>query len=90
MSTATRPSVFLGTVVGQPVVVRLTTGVEYRGISVLDLYPAKCRGILACLDGFMNIVLEQAEEFFGGEFRGRFGDAFIRGNNGGFIRSSIV
>jgi U6 snRNA-associated Sm-like protein LSm6 len=33
----------------------------------------------------MNIVLEQTEEFYRGEFQGRFGDAFIRGNNVHYI-----
>ena len=39
-------------------------------------------GVLACLDGFMNIALEQSEEFVDGKLTERFGDAFIRGNNG--------
>jgi U6 snRNA-associated Sm-like protein LSm6 len=35
---------------GRPVLVKLNSGVAYRGI-------------LACLDGFMNIALEQTEVF---------------------------
>jgi small nuclear ribonucleoprotein (snRNP)-like protein len=42
----------------------------------------KLLGILACLDGFMNIVLEQAEEIENGEPGNKYGDAFFRGNNG--------
>ncbi len=42
------PSDFLKQVLGRPVVVKSNTGVEYRGI-------------LACLDGFMNIAMEQTE-----------------------------
>ena len=39
-------------------------------------------GILSCLDGFMNIALEQTEEYdAAGQLRARYGDAFIRGNN---------
>lgn len=34
-------------VTGRPVVVKLNTGVDYRGV-------------LACLDGYMNIAMEQA------------------------------
>lgn len=63
------PADFLSTVTGRPVVVKLNSGVEYRGV-------------LVCLDGYMNIALEQTEEVVGGELKARYGDAFIRGNNG--------
>lgn len=36
---------------------------------------------MACLDGYMNIALEQTEEYENGRFKNKFGDAFIRGNN---------
>mmetsp|Transcript_19416 Transcript_19416/g.23622 ORF Transcript_19416/g.23622 Transcript_19416/m.23622 type:complete len:93 (-) Transcript_19416:2281-2559(-) len=62
------PSDFLKQVVGRPVIVKLNSGVDYRGV-------------LACLDGFMNIALEQTEEYVGGELKNRYGDCFIRGNN---------
>jgi len=39
-------------------------------------------GVLACLDGFLNIVLEQVEESEGGEVVNKYPQAFIRGNNG--------
>ena len=39
-------------------------------------------GILSCLDGFMNIALEQTEEYSNGQLKNKYGDAFIRGNNG--------
>lgn len=39
-------------------------------------------GILACLDGYMNIALEQTEEYLNGQLKNKYGDAFIRGNNG--------
>lgn len=39
-------------------------------------------GILACLDGYMNISMEQTEEYINGQLRNKYGDAFIRGNNG--------
>ena len=35
----------------------------------------------------MNIALEQTEEHVGGRVINRYGDAFIRGNNGGSKRS---
>ncbi|TFY67890.1 hypothetical protein EVG20_g3770 [Dentipellis fragilis] len=64
------PSDFLKGVVGKRVVVRLTSGVDYRGT-----------GVLSCLDGYMNIALEQTEEHVNGAVTNRYGDAFIRGNN---------
>lgn len=39
-------------------------------------------GVLSCLDGYMNIALEQTEEHVNGKVLNRYGDAFIRGNNG--------
>ncbi|KLO16266.1 LSM-domain-containing protein [Schizopora paradoxa] len=62
------PTDFLKGVVGKRVVVRLTSGVDYRGV-------------LSCLDGYMNIALEQTEEHVNGNVTNRYGDAFIRGNN---------
>ena len=40
------PSDFLKQVIGKPVIVQLNSGVTYKGI-------------LACLDGFMDIAMEQ-------------------------------
>ncbi|EDR00966.1 uncharacterized protein LACBIDRAFT_180652 [Laccaria bicolor S238N-H82] len=62
------PTDFLKGVVGKRVIVRLTSGVDYRGL-------------LSCLDGYMNIALEQTEEHVNGVVTNRYGDAFIRGNN---------
>ena len=45
-----QPSDFLKAVLGRPVIVKLNSGVSYRGI-------------LACLDGYMNIAMEQTEEY---------------------------
>ncbi|KAK0546381.1 U4/U6-U5 snRNP complex subunit lsm6 [Tilletia horrida] len=63
------PNDFLKAIIGKPVAVRLNSGVDYRGI-------------LSCLDGYMNIALEDTREFYKGVERNSFGDAFIRGNNG--------
>lgn len=41
-------------------------------------------GILACLDGYMNIAMEQTEEYVNGQLKNKYGDCFIRGNNGTF------
>ncbi|KAH9913519.1 uncharacterized protein B0H18DRAFT_164795 [Fomitopsis serialis] len=69
------PTDFLKGVVGKRVVVRLTSGVDYRGV-------------LSCLGGYMNIALEQTEEHVAGILTNRYGDAFIRGNNVLYISAS--
>eukprot|EP01068_Selenidium_serpulae_P003279 Selendium_serpulae@DN2970_c0_g1_i2.p2 len=73
------PRDFLRQVLGRQVVVRLNNGTDYRGI-------------LACLDEKMNIVMEQSEECCGDVTVSRYGDAFIRGNNGKYfgIRSRQI
>lgn len=38
--------------------------------------------MLNCLDGYMNIALENTEEYVNGVKRNSYGDAFVRGNNG--------
>jgi U6 snRNA-associated Sm-like protein LSm6 len=38
-------------------------------------------GMLACLDGYMNIAMEQTEEYVDGQLKNKYGDCFIRGNN---------
>uniref|UniRef100_A0A673XUS8 U6 snRNA-associated Sm-like protein LSm6 n=1 Tax=Salmo trutta TaxID=8032 RepID=A0A673XUS8_SALTR len=62
------PSDFLKQIIGRPVVVKLNSGVDYRGV-------------LACLDGYMNIAVEQTEEYVNGQLKNKYGDAFLRGNN---------
>jgi U6 snRNA-associated Sm-like protein LSm6 len=87
------PTDFLKGVVGKRVIVRLTSGVDYRGT-----IPLRCAsphltqhypGVLSCLDGYMNIALEQTEEHVNGVVTNRYGDAFIRGNNGACFLSSL-
>ena len=68
-SAKNNPADFLKTILGRPVVVKLNSGVDYRGV-------------LACLDGYMNIAMEQTEEYVNGQLRAKYGDTFIRGNNG--------
>ena len=46
-------------------------------------------GVLACLDGYMNIALEQTEEYANGQLRNKYGDTFIRGNNGKYTADKI-
>ncbi|EPS67171.1 hypothetical protein M569_07607, partial [Genlisea aurea] len=74
-SATKTPSDFLKTIRGRPVVVKLNSGVDYRGI-------------LACLDGYMNIAMEHTEEYVNGQLKFNYGDAFIRGNNVLYISTS--
>ena len=67
MSTIT-PGDFLKQVVHKDVRVRLNNRTDYQGR-------------LACLDGFMNIAMEDTKEFQDGRLKKSYGDAFIRGNN---------
>jgi len=55
------PTDFLNNVIGRAVVVKLNSGVCYRGT-------------LACLDGYMNIALENTEEYVNGVLKNKYGD----------------
>jgi len=66
--SGTSPSDFLKSIKGKPVVVKLNSGVDYRGI-------------LSCLDGYMNIAMGETEEYVNGQLKCKYGDCFIRGNN---------
>ncbi|KAM0237704.1 hypothetical protein ACHAPO_004354 [Fusarium lateritium] len=63
------PSSFLGNIIGNPVTVKLNSGVVYKGE-------------LQSVDGYMNIALEKTAEYVNGQKRREYGDAFVRGNNG--------
>tara|TARA_R110002050_G_scaffold48768_1_gene113223 strand:+ start:433 stop:594 length:162 start_codon:yes stop_codon:yes gene_type:complete len=45
--------------------------------------------LFTSLDGYMNIAMEQTEEYVGGKKNKYIGDAFIRGNNGKFTIVNI-
>ncbi|CAG8918020.1 unnamed protein product [Penicillium salamii] len=66
------PSVFLSEITGAPVIVKLNSGVVYKGE-------------LQSVDGYMNIALEKTEEYVNGKLRRNYGDAFVRGNNGALL-----
>lgn len=95
--TGASPGEFLKEIQNKPVVVKLNSGVDYRGdrfpcstyntrvqtslkAVLLDLMILHA-GILVCIDGYMNIAMEQTEEFVEGQLKNNYGDAFIRGNN---------
>lgn len=69
------PSEFLKKIVGKPVVVKLNSGADYRGNKKCFDFEINMDslllGILSCLDGFMNIALEQTEEYFGGQLKNK-------------------
>lgn len=65
----TDPSKFLSGIIGSSVCVKLHNGVEYKGN-------------LQTIDGFMNVVLDEGKETVNGKVTKKYGDVFIRGNNG--------
>ena len=71
------PASFLSSIIGVPVTVKLNSGVVYKGE-------------LQSVDGYMNIALEKCAEYVEGKLRRKYGDAFVRGNNGTFISVSVV
>lgn len=87
-------SQFINMIHGRPVVVKLNSGVDYRGMLTQTFHLNSSflrshsftslrtlKGVLACLDGYMNIALDQTEEYVNGQLKNKYGDAFIRGNN---------
>lgn len=88
------PSGFLSEIIGNPVTVKLNSGVVYKGQSGSHARHAPhfrcslsniltcCLGELQSVDGYMNIALEKTEEYVNGVKRRTYGDAFVRGNNG--------
>ncbi|EXJ96067.1 small nuclear ribonucleoprotein [Capronia coronata CBS 617.96] len=70
------PASFLSSIIGVPVTVKLNSGVVYKGE-------------LQSVDGYMNIALEKCTEYVNGQLRRNYGDAFVRGNNGKRLRSSV-
>ncbi|KAG7528441.1 hypothetical protein FFLO_06150 [Filobasidium floriforme] len=67
--TSGSPAEFLKNVVGKQVKVQIGSGIDYEGT-------------LSCLDGYMNVAMENTREVVNGEMKNSYGDAFIRGNNG--------
>ena len=75
MSRKQTPSDFLKQIIGRPVVVKLNSGADYRGnniwsfanVDILVDIVLNFVGVLACLDSYMNIALEQTEEYVNGQ-----------------------
>ncbi|KYK60002.1 U6 snRNA-associated Sm-like protein LSm6 [Drechmeria coniospora] len=85
------PSSFLSDIIGNPVTVKLNSGVVYKGERITCrsrcgdagemLTTLRRPGELQSVDGYMNIALEKTEEYVNGTKRREYGDAFVRGNN---------
>ncbi|KAK6993527.1 U4/U6-U5 snRNP complex subunit lsm6, partial [Biomphalaria glabrata] len=67
MSRRQSPSEFLNHIRGRPVVMNLNFE-EW----IIDV---------CCLVDYMNIALEQTEEYVNDQLKNNYGDAFIRGNS---------
>eukprot|EP00602_Paraphysomonas_sp_CaronLab_P009753 CAMPEP_0185024410 /NCGR_PEP_ID=MMETSP1103-20130426/7469_1 /TAXON_ID=36769 /ORGANISM="Paraphysomonas bandaiensis, Strain Caron Lab Isolate" /LENGTH=78 /DNA_ID=CAMNT_0027557369 /DNA_START=43 /DNA_END=279 /DNA_ORIENTATION=+ len=67
------PKPFLNGLSGNPVIVKLKWGMEYKGI-------------LMAVDSYMNLQLAQTEEFIDGAFAGNLGEVLIRCNNVLYMR----
>ena len=69
------PKPFLLDLVGKTVRVRLKWGQEYQGK-------------LASSDAYMNLQLEETEEFIDGQFAGTLGEVLIRCNNVLYVKAA--
>jgi small nuclear ribonucleoprotein F len=67
------PKPFLMSLAGEPVVVKLKWGMEYKGT-------------LVSVDKYMNVQLANTEEIIDGDSAGNLGDVLIRCNNVLYIR----
>lgn len=75
-SSIVNPKPFLASLVGKPVIVKLKWGMEYRGR-------------LASVDNYMNVQLEDSEEWIDGALAGQLGEILIRCNNVLYIRPGL-
>ena len=71
------PKPFLADLTGKHVRVRLKWGQEYQGR-------------LASSDAYMNLQLQNTEEFIDGNFAGALGEVLIRCNNVLYIKAADV
>ena len=69
------PKPFLTGLTGKNVCVKLKWGSEYQGY-------------LKSVDNYMNLQIDNAEEYVGGAFAGKLGEVLIRCNNVLYIREA--
>ncbi|KAI8869763.1 putative U6 snRNA-associated Sm-like protein LSm6 [Ramicandelaber brevisporus] len=67
-SGAGSPNEFLSSSIGNSIRVRLSSGVDYVGT-------------LVSVDGYMNLVMANAQEQVDGKATNKYNDIFLRGNN---------
>jgi small nuclear ribonucleoprotein F len=67
------PKPFLTNLTGNPVIVKLKWGMEYKGL-------------LMSIDSYMNLQLGNTEEYIDGQFAGNLGEVLIRCNNVMYVR----
>ncbi|KXS21866.1 putative membrane-associated protein [Gonapodya prolifera JEL478] len=67
------PKPFLMDLTGRPVIVKLKWGMEYKGM-------------LQAVDGYMNLLLSDTEEFIDGNSTGILKEILIRCNNVLYLR----
>lgn len=72
-STAKRPLTMLQKSTKKKVIVRLKNEVEYKGK-------------MDNVDSYMNLIMTDAEEHFGGKMIANYGRVIVRGNNVLFIK----
>lgn len=68
-----RPLAVLQKAISKKATIRLKTDVEYRGR-------------VSNVDAFMNLILEDAEEFEGGQLSANYGRVIVRGDNVLYVR----
>ena len=68
MQVPVNPKPFLNDLTGKPVIAKLKWGMEYKGI-------------LVSVDNYVNIRMENAEEWVDGSQIGYLGEVLIRCNN---------
>mmetsp|Transcript_43592 Transcript_43592/g.116579 ORF Transcript_43592/g.116579 Transcript_43592/m.116579 type:complete len:82 (+) Transcript_43592:365-610(+) len=70
------PKPFLTELTGNPVIVKLKWGMEYKGA-------------LVSVDSYMNLQLVNTEEYIDSKFQGNLGEVLIRCNNVLYIRKAV-
>uniref|UniRef100_A0A674KA94 Small nuclear ribonucleoprotein F n=2 Tax=Terrapene triunguis TaxID=2587831 RepID=A0A674KA94_9SAUR len=73
MSLPLNPNPFLNGLTGKPVMVKLKWGMEYKGY-------------LMSVNGYMNMQIENTEEYIDGALSGHLGEILIRYNHVLYIR----
>jgi small nuclear ribonucleoprotein F len=78
------PKPFLTELTGNPVIVKLKWGMEYKGWCLASIILnhltdfITCAGALVSVDSYMNLQLVNTEEFIDSKFQGNLGEVLIR------------